>query len=617
MGFVYSGAKPFLQFLLLAHAVVAQETVWSAFAYILNGERTPLLGPSMNGGRLTPLGAQQMLSQGSALRSRWLVNTTSSESSSTANSSASTAISNAPIVGIGHSAIDNAQISIYSATDEYVTGSALAFLQGLYPPALATFSGLNGVEAAMLANGSTINFPLNGYQYPNIQTFAPTDPNSIWISGQMSCYEYYLALNKPDHDDEWKALTLQHYQQLWNTTFAGTFPESMVNYDFAYSLYDYASYQYEHNGTVARNLSYDEITWLGEFASIHEFNQNGNLSVSGVDSGDKIRAISGRTLAGKVISQFQNHVNSRGLYDKLTLTFGTYEPFLAFFSLADLPRSGPSSALFREIPQPGATMVFELFSVNTSTTSLPSRDELWVRFSYRSGTDNGTKLLEYPMFGQGLSSSEMKYRDFVTQMNAIAINSLESWCHTCGSNDVQFCNNIEDARTPGSSSSSSSSASHHALSPVAAGFIGASVTLAVFSLAAGALFIFGGFRIRRNDSDRNLRDEDAAAADTTKKRASGSLGGFRGAEKMDSDLDVSVIRGGIKHVRAGSWELKPPPSPVPPPRSPTPQAGVAEIVRPETAVVVDIPPRTSLRRRESDADSFILGGKPVEPHESI
>lgn len=148
----------------------AAETVWSAFAFVLHGESVPL-----GKGSLTPLGAQQMLSQGAALRDRWLTNMT------TPSSDLITISGNAPIAGIETVGIDNSQLGIYSTLDDAVTGGALAFMQGLYPPASQTFSSVNGgVTASRLADNTLVDFPLNGYMYPNIQTSSVSDPDSIW-----------------------------------------------------------------------------------------------------------------------------------------------------------------------------------------------------------------------------------------------------------------------------------------------------------------------------------------------------------------------------------------------------------------------------------------------------
>lgn len=153
-----------------APAQSSSERVWSSFAFVLYGERTPLSGHDLP--TLTPLGAQQLLSQGSFFRDRYLVTSSSSEDDS----------SSKPIVGINLDAIDNHQLAIYSSTADYNVASTLAFMQGLYPPNSDAFPSVTGgLSTNQLANGSTYNYPLDGYQYPNIQTLSILDPKSIGL----------------------------------------------------------------------------------------------------------------------------------------------------------------------------------------------------------------------------------------------------------------------------------------------------------------------------------------------------------------------------------------------------------------------------------------------------
>jgi len=147
----------------------AEETIWSSVAYILHGERTPLRSAVSSPPTLTPLGAQQLFAQGTALRARWL------DRSLTAGQSGITGF--APIMGLETNAIDNSQLDIRTTTDEYVISSAMAFMQALYPPRNQTFLEM---ESAVLANHTLVDFPLSGYQYPRIQTLSPLDPDSAW-----------------------------------------------------------------------------------------------------------------------------------------------------------------------------------------------------------------------------------------------------------------------------------------------------------------------------------------------------------------------------------------------------------------------------------------------------
>lgn len=166
----------FFALALLAGSGSAQtssgEHVWSSVGWILHGERTPYYLP--NTPTLTSLGAQQMFSQGSMFRARYL------QTGSFAQDEEG-GIDSAPIVGIEKNAIDNSQIEILSTTDSFIFTGALAFMQGLYPPIEQAFADNSGdMDSAILANGTLVNYPLNGYQYPNIRTASVQDPEAIW-----------------------------------------------------------------------------------------------------------------------------------------------------------------------------------------------------------------------------------------------------------------------------------------------------------------------------------------------------------------------------------------------------------------------------------------------------
>ncbi|KAI2465629.1 phosphoglycerate mutase-like protein [Annulohypoxylon bovei var. microspora] len=567
-----------------ALAISTNETVWSSFSYVLYGERTPLqsqLAPS-----LTPLGAQQLYSQGSLFRARYLspnANLSLQENAITTNS---------PISGMELQALDNSQLSIYSTTDDYVIGGALAFLQGLYPPITRTFASSNGGEnASTLANGTMIDYPLDGYQYPNILSIPVTDMSSVWLEGHAACAEYWASSNNFRGSligQEMYNSTLNFYETTFAEVFPNTIASSMLNFDYAYDLYDYAQYQYDHNESAQDTLNADRLEILRDLASIQQFDLNGNLSASGSQEGDMIRAISGRMLAARVVAQLSAHIHSGGSVNKMTLLFGSFEPFLAFFALSNLS-SIASTSIFQQIPLPGSAMVFELFST-VNGTSYPSEDELWVRFLYRNGTDSDSPMSEYPLFGLGNSETRMRWTDFQDSIAQFSIQDISEWCNLCGSITL-FCNALsQNSEASSGSLSSGSSNDNVSLSPAVAGVIGAITTIAVFLVAGLTAFVFGGLRIRRRDSS------DAA-------RRRSSLGGFKGAEKMASDHDISIARSGVRHERVGSWELGGPgPVAVPPP------AAVAENV-PSGFFGASI-------KRDDDEESLV-GAKPVDPVERV
>lgn len=205
-------------------------------------------------------------------------------------------------------------------------------------------------------------------------------------------------------------------------------------------------------------------------------------------------------------------------------------------------------------------MVFELFNSNTSTSQYPALQDLQVRFLFRNGTD--AALMPYAIFG---GSDTMTLDDFTAAMNTIMLSDVGVWCQTCESGSIfcPFYTNGSSSGSSGSSSPSSSSSAHPAMKPAIAGVIGAMVALVVAGLMFLVAMLLFGVRFRRVVGRRR-----------------GPLGGFKGSEKLASDVDVSVVKGGVGatvvgkkgegggegwvggeeqgqgHERVGSWELR-------------------------------------------------------------
>jgi hypothetical protein len=132
--------------------------------------------------------------------------------------------------------------------------------------------------------------------------------------------------------------------------------------------------------------------------------------------------------------------------------------------------------------------------------------------------------------------------------------NVEDWCTTCNSFSV-FCPAFTG--TDGSLSPTTSlSPDHHRLSPAVAGVIGAVVTLVVAALLFAAVMVLGGVRLHRIE-----------------RRGQSDLGGFKGGNKLASDQDLTLPKGGAGatiihaenpaypapvrgHERVGSWELR-------------------------------------------------------------
>ncbi|KAH8899727.1 phosphoglycerate mutase-like protein [Thozetella sp. PMI_491] len=561
------------------------EVVWSSVAFILYGERTPLDGP--NTPSLTPYGAQQMYNQGAAFRSRYLDKRTSTNDSGAP-------IGQAYIDRLEVNAIDNEQLTIYSSTDTYTSASAMAFMQGLYPPSTSSFtSGTGGVDAARLANGTVIDFPLNGYQYPNIRVTSVQDPDSIWLQGHVSCTQYTASLLNFRTDQTVTAVyqnTLNFYQTLWAKFFSENvkFPSTRASFWNAYELWDWAAYQYRHDNATQNYLTAEELAWLGEYASLQQQDMNGNLSASGLVPGDMIRAIAGRTLATRVRDLLLNNIANNGTESKLNLLFSSYEPFIAFFALSRLI-SGPSGAVFEPLPNPGAAMVFELFSIGNDSSVYPDERDLWVRFLYRNGTDPSVPLVAYSLFGNGVSQMNMQFNQFAADMAGIGIGSIANWCSTCQGVNL-FCTGLQST---GSSNPTGGVVYVQSgqLSPAVSGIIGAALTIFLVGLVLLARRVLAG-----------------------KKAQISSVGGFKGAEKMASDTDIAYAKSGVRHERVGSWELRGGGSTGAGSSSKDVEEGITTVAVPVASVTKTTDDFS--RKHDDDAMSY-LGHKPVEPREEV
>ncbi|PTD11223.1 hypothetical protein FCULG_00004288 [Fusarium culmorum] len=487
--------KKLITVLSLTHAVAAQSNkVWAAVAFINHGETTPATLRTV----LTPEGAQQLWRQGTAFRARYIpdgVNNSDYEN-----------IQTAYFQDLKPDVIDNDDLEIMSQPDEWVSGSALAFMQGFYPPAPNAFDNSTGGEAIAVNLASSDNkteYPLDGYQYPKIQVPGISDP------------EY---------------ASLAFYQDLFSTPpLKGTISIQSANLKNAYELWQFVDYQYRHNETVHEELgnANGTLTLLNYYATKRERAANsysdGSRDNSPSDDNSRLGvlySIAGRTLAYKIASQFKNNIRWGSSYNKLTFMFGSIEPI------------------------PGAALVFELFGEDPDSPGrMPSMDSLRVRMSYRASADADEPFRTQPIFKSGPDG--IAYTRFLQVMDQLGTSPSE-WCNICGAPYAPWCivSRSDDDIWDGDSSSS--------LGPVIAGIIGAVIALTAMAVLVACLFVCAGFRIQRKQAPDTPPSTASAAA------VGGAVGGFKGPEKKDGDADVVVTKQGVHHERVGSWELRSP-----------------------------------------------------------
>jgi len=175
----------------------AQETVLGVYIFHRHGDRTSKSFPPAS---LTDLGYYQVHASGDYYRNRYVA----------ANASAQ-------IYGIAPSLVKNSQLSVEAPVDTVLQNSAAGFLQGLYPPVGATL-GSN-----QLANGTTVEAPLGGFQLIPVNAVASASSNansenSAWLQGSSGCNNAIVSSNN--------YFSSPQYMQTLNST--GAFYQSIL-----------------------------------------------------------------------------------------------------------------------------------------------------------------------------------------------------------------------------------------------------------------------------------------------------------------------------------------------------------------------------------------------------
>ena len=265
-----------------------------------------------------------------------------------------------------------------------------------------------------------------------------------------------------------------------------------------------------------------------------------------------ISTIAGNFLASKMLGQLQQAIEYQGDVYKLNLLFSDFQPLMSLFALIGMPNLNTN---FYGLPDFGSIAVFELFSFSegTDVPAFPREDDLYVQFFFKNGTDGTDASADYqayPMFNQGREETGMKWTEFQSRMFDILAGDVGDWCTQCGAPNL-FC-----AYWNGSASltslESGSSSHHGGLSPVLSGVVGAIVALGLAAVIFAGVMVIAGLRFHRVHSKKS------------------ELKGFKGSQKMASDKDLIIPKGGAVvgatvetpgsprggHERVGSWELK-------------------------------------------------------------
>ncbi|KAL4795009.1 histidine phosphatase superfamily [Aspergillus venezuelensis] len=475
--------RPSLQLLALSATVaqVSAEKVIGAYIFARHGDRTAKI---LKNTQLTDLGYSQVYLTGSAYHDRYI------------NSSSSLYIE-----GISQDVVDLDQLTASAPADAVLQNSATGFLQGVYPP-------VGTLASQDLANGSTVESPLNGYQLIPLSLIdsGASSEDSTWLQGTTDCDNALVSSDSYYSSELYNSLfesTRDFYTSLApliNTSFSA----EEMSFKNAYAIYDYLNVGYIHNTTNTPTDSQLKQAFL--LANIEQY----NLAYNNTDT---IRAVAGQTLAAEMLMGLNETVTSGGDV-KLHIEFGSYGTFLSYFGLAQLPSVNPD---FEGIPDYASSMVWELVT-NSTSESFPPTDEISVRFAFHNGTLSGfdSTPVEYPLYGQ--ESATIPWATFVEQTQKIAIVDTQQWCDVCGNTDGQCASPSNgNSNSDANSASTDSTNSDGGISKAVAGVIGAMVTLAVI-LGLEALFLLLG-PLRLSKKGAAAAGAAAAAAETAENKA--------------------------------------------------------------------------------------------------
>ncbi|MCJ1447817.1 MAG: hypothetical protein MMC23_008329 [Stictis urceolatum] len=552
------GGLALLSLSLLSPALAQDdEIVWGAVIITSFGDRIPLLSPQYS--ELTSYGAQQMNSLGSAFRNRYIENGSSDNGM------------NRTIQGISRDALDNLQTSITTMYDIFVQQSTSAFMTGLYPP-LNSSSNSTAPDRDVLYNSTFTPGPLSNLQYPQLYTASFLDPNYIYLNASASCLNFQSSYSTYLSSAQYSTLSNSTGPALESLSSAITsaLPHTPLTAANAYLLYDYLRYTQLHSSDPTAHITPAALAQTRATASALYQEIYGNTTA---DSG--IRAIGGAGLASFIGTSLLSNTQTNGTQYKLSIASTGDESLVSLFALlgvADLHEE------FLGLPELGSAAGFEMYSLSSAALvgvdAFPSEDDLRVRFLLKNGTE---EIGSFSVLGRGERDADWGLGEFLSKLGSVVgASGPGEWCERCGGGGV-FCGWYTEGEVgvPGNEDGVEGS---RGLSPVVAGVIGAMVTLGVVGLVLIAVMILFGVRFARSGrgvvgggfgrrKEATAAGGSGASAGAGHKRKSSGLGGFKGAEKLASDIDLPkggsggfgatvtpTEEGG--HRRVESWELR-------------------------------------------------------------
>lgn len=311
------------------------------------------------------------------------------------------------------------QVYAQTPNSSLLQNSLTSFLQGLYPSS-SNNASLQNTGGSVSSNSSA--GALNGYQYLPIDIQSETSNDYFFLEGGVECPARNKA--KLERSSDYKSAynknkkfykSLKHLLPL-------NYPDSELNFNYAWSIYNYLLTNSIHNSTMASKINSATLKKAKDLAGQMNWLQSYRWSHKA-----KRDTIAGEAILGSVY----NHLNATKTTGSPYLNVLSI-PFSGIQEFASLLRVDRKSSVFKQIPSYGSTYVLELLKDSGGGYS--------VMFSYKGGSDSSLK--SFPMFKK--EYTVMAWSSFETAINKVALKNLRAWCQECKSTSTR-CKRYSDA----------------------------------------------------------------------------------------------------------------------------------------------------------------------------
>ncbi|KAL0066208.1 hypothetical protein AAF712_006833 [Marasmius tenuissimus] len=332
----------------------------------------------------------------------------------------------------------------------------MSLTQGLFPA--------NDAYTTKLANGTTVEGPLNGYQYVSIESVEPD--NDVSLEGWTKCGAFDKATKEFYASPEFKQKADEASSYLSQLSrYNDGRPVTLEN---MWNVFDFMLVESIHDEQYKNNLPPTFLEQGRHLANWHEYGVFSDSQLDGIGN------IAFRTMIPSVTKNLNSIANAS---DPLKFVYyaTAYKPFLSLFNMTGVAQAQPELAGFVNF---AGSIALEVRQPADGGAPV-------VRFNFKNGTDDA----EYKTYNFMNSTSDVPLKQFLDHLQPASVKNTPEWCKVCGNNKDRGCGELALAATEGQSQASSSH--HQTISPVGAGFLGAGLTLFVAIAMLSVLFFLG------------------------------------------------------------------------------------------------------------------------------